>query len=352
MVPPVSSRFSPSRRHILSSALASAGVLALSPRRAWAAGKAGSGEIGVASIDPLYAMVYVAMKQRYFESAGLDMSYINAQSGPRAKQMLAANQLIAAVSGANDPIALSLAGKQAVLVASLDTRIPFANLLVSKKAWNEGVRDIAALAGRSIGITQPQSVTWLMATYFADKFGIKDKVQIRPLGDFSTMLGALKSGSVDGCMATYSMLNQAQKEGFGVPLFDVSDQKNWESMFGGDIPGVGCYVMQETIDKKPEAVQALVTALVRSTDYVAASTPEQIVDLISSDYLPSYDRQLALDAVATFKKTWTRDNMITVTHYDRMIGLMGGGRQISDEDAKSQPYSKMVNMSFVKKART
>lgn len=331
--------------------LGSAGMLAFGLRSARPATNAGAGTIGVASIDPLYAMVYVGMKQRYFESAGLDMTYLNAQSGPRAKQMLAANQLIAAVSGSNDPIALSLAGKQAVLVASFDVRIPFANLLASTKAWSDGVRDIRSLAGRSIGITQPQSVTWLMAVYLTEMAGIKDKVQIRPLGDFSTMMGALKSGSIDCCMATYSMLNQAQKQGFGVPLFDVTDEKSWNSVFGGDVPGVGCYVMQETIDKRPDAVQAIVTGLVRSTDYLAASTPEQIVDLIGPDYLQGYDRQLALDAVATFKKTWTRDNIITAANYDRMIGLMAGGRQISDEDAKTQPYAKMINMSFVKKAR-
>ena len=257
--------------------------------------------------------------------------------------------MFAATSGVNDPVSLTVAGKQAVLVAGFDTRFAFGNVLVSKKLYDSGVRDVKALAGHSIGITQPQSATWLMAVYLTDRAGIKDKVQIKPLGDFATMLGAVKSGAVDSCTATYSMLHKAQQEGWGVPLFDITDDRSWSGMFGGDIPGVGLYVMQETIEQRPEAVQALVTGVTKATDFIAQNPASTIVSVIGED-LQGYNTELAIDSVNAFKKFWSTDNLITREHYQRLLGVMGG-RQITDDEMKMVPYEKMVDMRFVKAAR-
>jgi NitT/TauT family transport system substrate-binding protein len=344
--------FSAQRRGMLQAAGAGALSLAIPGARVFAQGsKLGDAGYGVASIDPLYSMAYVAMKKGYFTQAGLDVTYLNAQSGPRAKQMLAAQQLFAATSGVNDSIALTMAGKPSVLVAGFDERIAFANILVSKKLYDSGVRSVKDLAGHSIGITQPQSATWLMAVFLADRAGIRDKVQIKPLGDFSTMLGAVKSGSIDCCTATFSMLNKAQQEGWGVPLFDITDAKAWSQVFGGDVPGIGVYVLQETIDKRPEQVQAFVTGIVKASDYIAQTNASDIVGLIGPDYLQGYETAQSVEAVTAFKQIWSKDNLITPAHYDRLMHIMGGGRQLSDADIKSLPYEKVINMHFVRQAR-
>ena len=47
---------------------------------------AGKIDYGVASIDALYSAIYVTLKQGYFATEGLDVSYINSQSGPRSKR--------------------------------------------------------------------------------------------------------------------------------------------------------------------------------------------------------------------------------------------------------------------------
>lgn len=340
------------RRGFLTLTAAGGVTAVLGPgRSAWAsAPSAGKAGYGVASIDPVYAMVYVALKKGYFADAGVTVDYLNAQSGPRAKQMLAANQIFAATTGVNDSVALAVAGRPSVLVAGFDTRIPFANVLVSKKLYDAGLTSIEQLAGRTIGITQPQSATWLMAVYMADKAGIKDKIDIRPLGDFATMLGAVKSGSVDACTATAAMLGMGVSEGWGAALFDVTDEPSWNRLFGGDVPGVGCYVLQDSIDKRPEAVQAIVTGLVRATDDLAALSPDEIAELIHADYLQGYSLQAATDAITIFKRTWSRDNLITAEHYGRLMDIMRD-RQLSPTDMQKVPYEKAVDMRFVQKAR-
>lgn len=341
---------SPSRRSVLRTT-ASLSAAALLPSFAFAQGKKiGTAEYGVASIDPSYAMAYVALKKGYFAESGLEVKYLNAQSGPRAKQMLAAGQILMATTGVNDSIALRIAGKPSVLVAAFDNRVAFANILINKKLYDSGVRDVKALAGKSMGVTQPQSATWLMANYIVDKAGLKDKVAIKPLGDFATMMGAVKSGAVDCTTATFGMLEKAQEEGWGVPLFDITNDANWKALFGGDVNGYGCYVLQETIDQRPEAVQALVTGLVKATDFISKASPAEIANTIHADYLQGYSMPSVVSAITVYKKTWSTDNRITKANYDRLLSIIEG-RQFSAAELKGSQYEQAVNMSFVDKAR-
>ena len=340
-----------SRRHFLRGALSLSIGGILLPSFSFAQAKnPGKAIFGVSSIDPSYTMVYVALKKGYFHDAGVEVEYLNSQSGPRTKQMVAAGQIQMAITGVNDAVALTTAGKQCVLVGCLDTRIVYGNILISKKLYDSGIKDVKQLGGHSIGITQPQGGTWLMATYMTDRAGLKGKVTIKPLGDYATMMGAVKSGSVDCTMATFGMLDEGQKQGWGATLFDVNDTKTWNDIFGGDIPGNGLFVMQDLIDHRPETVQALVTALTRATDFLKNSTPDEIAEVVYADYLKGFSKPAVISAITTCKKTWSYDNIISKDSYGRLISMMTG-RQYSKEQLDKDPYEKQVNMSFVKNAR-
>jgi NitT/TauT family transport system substrate-binding protein len=306
-------------------------------------------DYGIASIDPIYAAAYVALKQGLFgPSAGIN--YLNTQSGPRGKQLLAAKQIGASTSGANDSVALSIAGKQSVLVYTFDVRVPFANILINKDVFDSGVNAIEKLSGRSLGITAPQSATWLMAVFIAERAGLKDKVAIRPLGDFTTMMAAVKSKGVDACMATYAMLEKAKEEGWGVPLFEIVDASAWDKVFGGAVPGAATYVLAETIAQRPADVEALVSGLCKGTDYIFTNTSESVADLILADYLNGYSKAAVVSAITTFKSVWSKDNLIVPETYARLAGIMSG-RQYSDAEMATATYEKNVDMKFVRKAR-
>ena len=315
------------------------------------AGAAAKFDYGVASIDPIYAPIYVALKKGFFDKAVVDVNHVNVQSGPRGKQLLAAGQIAACTTGATDSIALTLAGKASVLVYCFDDRVPFANILINKEVHASGVDTVAKLAGRSLGVTQPQAATWLMAVYLAERAGVKDKVAIRPLGDFTTMMAAVKSKGVEACMATFAMLEKAREEGWGVPLFDITDAATWDRTFGGPLPGAGTYVLADTIKSRPGDVQALVTGLCKATDLIMSSSAEASAELILADFLSGYTMASATAAITAFKKVWSKDNLITAENYARLAGIMGSGRMYSDAEMATATYAANVDMSFVKKAR-
>ncbi len=330
-----------------------AGASLLGASAAGAQPRLGKAVYGQGSIDPIFTAGYVALKQGYFGEAGLEVEYLNSQSGPRTNQMLAAGQIQFGATAATAAPALTIAGKPAVLVFGFDRRMTYANVLVRKEDFDSGkFRSLKDLAGQRVGATQPGSVTALMAVYLMQRAGIADRVDIRPLGDLATMLGALKTGSVAATMATASMMEQAVLEGWGVPIFDASQDAVWNEFIGGDVPGIAAYTLRETIDKRPEFVQAFVSGLVKAQDLINESSPEQITELVHGDYMSALSKDSVLKAIALYKETvWLEDNVITEEAYGRMAGIMGEGRQFSNEQMKTVPYSRCADMSFVRKAR-
>ena len=347
----------PPRRRVMLAAGALAGACVgtglLAHPAAHAQARLGKAVYGQGSIDPIFTAGYVAMKQGYFGEAGLDVEYLNSQSGPRTNQMLAAGQILFGATAATAAPALTIAGKPAALIFGFDRRMTYANVLVRKEDFDSGkFRSLKDLAGQRVGATQPGSVTALMAVYLMQKAGIADRVDIRPLGDLATMLGALKTGSVAATMATASMMEQAVLEGWGVPIFDATQDAVWNEFMGGDVPGIAAYALRETIDKRPEQVQAFVTGLVKAQDLINASTAEAITGLVHADYMNALARPSVVKAIGLYKDSvWSKDNVITEQAYERMASIMGDGRQFSNEQMKTVPYSRCVEMAFVRKAR-
>lgn len=315
-------------------------------------GSGGSVQYGIAGADDLQAAAYAASIHKDFNRHNLTVTEFNSQSGPRGKQMLAAGQIFASTSGCNDSLALSLAGKKSVPVFGFDRRIAYANLLVNAADYDSGkYRSVADLKGGTIAVTQLQSATWLMALFIADRAHVADKVTIRGLGDFTTMLGALKSGQVAASIATVGMLQAATSAGWAKPILQSTSDADWQATFGGDVPGVEVYVLADTIASRRADVQALVSGLCAGQDFVNQSTPEQITALIRPDFLASYTEDAVLQAVRTYKASiYSKDNPITEASYQRLVDIMQG-RQVTPAEVAQIPYARMVDMSVVKTAR-
>jgi len=75
------------------------------------------------------------------------------------------------------------------------------------------------------------------------------------------MPAALKSKQVDASMATLSVMDSAQKEGWGVPIVSIHNPEGWQKAIGpgGDVQGRRIFALEEFITARPEAVQAFAT---------------------------------------------------------------------------------------------
>jgi len=336
------------RRTVLQFAAAGSTVL-LMPKTASAAD---SIAVGGAGLDVAYAAIYVALKKGYFAQAGLNVEHINSQSGPRGKQMLSANQIFASSSGSSDSVALTMAGKPSVLIFNMERRPAAANIIVHKSAFDAGLKSVKDLAGRKIGITQPQGWTWLLGVYITEAVKLRGSVELKPLGDFTTMLGAVKAKAVDGCVATFPMVERAVEEGWGVPIFQAGKDADWQMAFKGDLPGTGLFVLKDAIVEKPEQVGKLVAGLVKASDFLKSSSAEEIADAIQADYLPGTPKAALVSGINQYKSVWNYDNDYSPESYASLLEVMGSGRMYPTADLEDKAkYTDAVDMSFVRKAR-
>ena len=83
-----------------------------------------------------------------------------------------------------------------------------------------------------------------------------------------------------------------------------------------------------------------------------ANSAAAITDAIYDDFLSAFPRAAIEKTLGVYKETvFLKDNIITEDAYNRMTAIMGDGRQFSNDEIKTVPYSRCVNMSFVRKAR-
>jgi NitT/TauT family transport system substrate-binding protein len=308
--------------------------------------------IGAAGADAAYAAIYVAIKNGYFAEEGLNTEHVDSQSGPRGKQMLSAKQIFASSSGSSDSVALTMAGKPAVLIFSMEKRPAGANIIVTRRLFDAGLRSVKDLAGRTIGVTQPQGWTWLLGAYITEAANLRTPVELKPLGDLTTMLAAVKSNAVDGCVATFPMVEQAVQQEWGSPIFRVGNEEDWGSVFSGDLPGTGLFVLKDAIDQKPDVLQKLVNGLVKASDFLRRSSAEEIAGTIHADYLPGTQSAALVRGINEYKSVWNYENECSPADYERLLDVMGHGRMYATADlGEKAKFADAVDMSFVRYAR-
>lgn len=308
---------------------------------------------GIGNLDTMFSAGFVALKNGYFKELGLDAQFIDCQNGPRARQMLAAGQIDICCSASFDPGVVSAAGKPTKVIAGIDRRLPYANVVVRKDLYDGGVKKFSDLAGKRIGVSGPKSAFWLMATHMVEKAGLQG-VEIRAIGGTPEMLAALKSGQVDATMATITMMDQAEKEGWGVPIVTINDDAGWSEAMGvgGDIPGQWIYALADTVASRPDAMQAFVGGWMKGNDFIMSHTTEEVAELIHADYLSSLPKETVASTVAILKsKVWSQNNIVEKDAYDRVMDVMAHDRLISDADAAKLSYDQGADMSFARKVR-
>lgn len=155
------------------------------------------------------APLYLAMKRGYFAQAGLDAQFKFFEAAqPIAAAAVAGDIDVGITALTGGFFNLAGRGELKVIGGGLHEEPGFEGtaLLVSKKAYDEGLTSPARLGGHSLGITQYGSSFHYMAGRVAAREGVDLKsVTLRPLQTIGNMVAAVRTGQVDATMAIASM---------------------------------------------------------------------------------------------------------------------------------------------------
>jgi NitT/TauT family transport system substrate-binding protein len=326
--------------------------MALSAGRASAEGKEGRAIYPVAV--PVYQSQFVADRAGYFKDAGLDCKLVQGGSGVKTREIIASSQGDVGIGDVTHPMQLSNHGRAGRILLPTDTRSNSVIFIIRKDLWDQGIKTLQAFAdwkrpdGRKpiISVSSLGGTNHVWASYYMEVMNLDDKVTWIGTGNVDTMMGSLKTRQVDILVSSLSLLNDAVDQGWGVMLFDGTDEAIWNKYIGGKVPVTAHFTIQSTIDKDPAKMQAYVTALWRATQWLKAHSPDEIYDMIEP-YVGSTSRKANVIEIASIKKVADFEGTIDAASFER--GQKVWFREMTG--IKPLTMAEIVSPTFVEAAR-
>jgi NitT/TauT family transport system substrate-binding protein len=181
-------------------ALCTGATLAMAASLATPAAAADKIHVGILSLTS-HSPNIIADAKGYFKDQGIDVEFVSFQAAQPMAVAIASGDVdfgVTAISGGL--VSLSEKGVIKVIGGALQETpdVEGQKILVSKKAFDEGVTEPAKLKGRIFGITTTGSSFHYMAHKIAEKEGFSTSdMHLKPLQKVPAVIAALKSGQID-----------------------------------------------------------------------------------------------------------------------------------------------------------
>jgi NitT/TauT family transport system substrate-binding protein len=327
---------------IAGSALAGASLL---PGRLRAEGKQVSLAFG--PVSPVYAIGMIAELKGYLRDEGLDSKLVTGNAGTFGRQTLAAEQALFAHGDASHPLQLSARGKPCKILLATEMVCSYANIMVGQDLYESGINSVEKLADYKradgakpiVAATAIGSGTWVFGTYVFEARGLGDKVNWVAGGGPNTMFPSLQTKQFDAIMAPPSWIVEVEKKGFGRTIYDTSKPGVFEKDFGGTLPVLVIYTLQDTVEQDK--------AMYRAMAFVKATPLADVQALVTPKYFSGIDPDAVSAELGFDKSTWAYDGSIDKSSFER--GAKPWYRK--GTDIPETRYEDVVDMSFLEAAR-
>ena len=292
-----------------------------------------------------YLPLTIAERQSYFRAEGLDVEILDFPGGAKALQALLGGS-VDVVSGAYEHTisqqakgqnieALILQGKYAGIVLGMSK---------AKAAQYKSPKD---LKGMKIGVTAPGSSTNMFVNILLAKDGLKpDSVSIIGVGATAGAIAIMKRGEIDAISNLDPVITMLESSGDIVPVVDTRTARGMQEVYNGAYAAGCIYVPVDFAKKYPNTAQAFVNAMMRALRFIQASTPDQIVAVVPTDYYT--DKALYKAALEKNIETYKHDGSISLEAGRNVL------RDLKTFDPTVQnatvDVAKTINMTFQQKA--
>ncbi len=147
-----------------------------------------------ASISANFAGLWAAKETGAFEKHGLSADLVYIASGSVTVQAMMGGDVHMAIGASNAVVSAILRGAPLVAVGSVANRPAMVLWAQPEIARPE------QLAGKVLGISRFGSTTHFLMNMVLEKYGLKDKVKIQPLGGVPEMEAAFRTGMIAGAI--------------------------------------------------------------------------------------------------------------------------------------------------------
>jgi NitT/TauT family transport system substrate-binding protein len=286
----------------------------------------------------------VALGQKYFEEQGLEPKGYNFDTGGKSIAALIGGSADFAANALEHAIKAKVQGKDLVYVYS-STRLPGFGLVVASGQRNE-IKTVADLKGKAVGVSGIGVASHVLLDYMLKRHGVDPKdVKIIAVG-LSTLPPALEGGKIVAGMAGEPFFGRLIAKGTAFSMGNMSTLKDTQAILGGEYAFSGAITRPDVIQKRPEVVQKVVTALVKASYFIQTKTPEEIVGAIPQDLVG--DRAQYIETLKASREIFAPNGLVTPSGVETVIKLL-------DSFAVFPPGQKVdvastYDMAFVRQA--
>ncbi len=241
----------------------------------------------------IYLPAMLTERLGYFREAGVNVTLLNEGAGVEAEDEMIAGRVDAVGGFYDHTIDLQSKGKYIESVVIWD-RVPGEALVVSNRS---GIRSLADLKGKHIGVTGIGSSTNFLASYLVTKGGgTPGQYTPVPVGAGNTLIAAMQQGRIDAAVTTEPTVSRLSKMGLAHVLVDMRTAAGTRAALGGTYPAACLYMKAEWAATHREAVQRTVAAFVKTLQYLQTHSASEVADKMPEDYYVG-DKPLYLAAL-------------------------------------------------------
>ena len=260
----------------------------------------------------------VALGQKYFEEQGLEPKGFNFDTGGKSIAALIGGSADFAANALEHAIKARVQGKDLVYVFS-STRLPGFGLIVASSQKGE-IKSVADLKGKPVGVSGIGVASHVLLDYMLKKNGVDPKdVKVIAVG-LSTMPPALEGGKIVAGMAGEPFFSRLIARGAGFSLGNMSSLKETQAILGGEYAFSGAITRPDVIQKRPQVVQKVVTALVKASHFIQTRTPEEIVAAIPQDLVG--DRAQYIETVRASREIFAPTGLVTPSGVETVMKVL------------------------------
>jgi NitT/TauT family transport system substrate-binding protein len=292
-----------------------------------------------------------AQAKGFFKSENLDFKLVVGNAGTHGRQALAAGQALFAHGDASHPLQLSTRGKKSKIIMATQMIASISNIVVRKDLYDAGITTVEKLADYKrpdgakpiIAATAIGSGTWMYGTYVFESKKLGDRMNWVAGGGPKTMFPGLETKQFDAIMAVPGWVVEAEAKGFGKAIYDTSKKGVFEAAFGGTVPVLVIYTLEETIQNNKALVQSFINGMYQAMKYVKSAPEEEVYKLIAEKHFAGVDPVATKVEMFFDKNTWDYSGSFDAAAFER------GGKvwYRAGSDIPPSKYEDLVDMSFV-----
>jgi NitT/TauT family transport system substrate-binding protein len=270
----------------------------------------------------IYLPLTVAARLGYFKEAGLDVDIENLAGGGQALKALIGGSADV-VSGFYDhTIQMQAQGKKIKAVV-MQQRYPGLVLLVSKAAFDQGVKKVSDLKGKKVGVTALGSSSHFFVNYLVATANVTpEDYSAIAVGLGSTAIAAIKNKQIEALSALEPTVSTLQTSGdIGVILADTRTTAGTKKVFGGSYPSACVYFSEDFIKQNPNTVQAMVNAMIKTLRWMNTHKIEEIVALMPEDFYQG-SKEVYTQAVKNMIDSYSVDGRISPADAKNVVNVM------------------------------